>query len=780
MSASEVYERVSPRVAFIVTPAGTGSGVLIEGGYVITNYHVVWPYETVQVVFPDGTEFEDISVLGWNPMADLAVLGPVNVSVQPLKLVDGESIPIGSQLFLIGYPAEVDTSPHPTVTGGILSRIREWEPLGMTYLQTDSAVAGGQSGGALVNSKGQLIGISGFSFTEANFALVASSADIAPIVRKLARGEFTSGLGERKLPELGGSFEFDIELLNPWDSQGFVFEATEGATIEIEIDGKGDGRFSVSNLFGLILEVDDGDAGVERATVELEASGVHFLQVELADFDSSEFRLVSSVRLSPLNDPDDGRTIRVGDTVTGSVDYLGDNDWYSIILNKGDTVEIATDSLNVDTWLLIHSPRSPDNQTVADDDGGGGLFRTNSKIIYRAPHSGKHFIVVEDAVDGQVGGYYASVERAPEDAALTPASPPEPEVAEAEARSFANSVYDCLLKSEEGRREFMSEMEESFIEEGMSREDARAWGESLLEQRKLLVPVLMLAIQEGPPSFDEFLAEWCEQGQPPSRRSELSTVDGLEGALNQYFRGRVLHLNVVSLERAPELRYSTIDSNGAVRYWSLTPSKPGSELVLARLKVENHTVASTKINVDRVAAELHDFTNTRYKPVPIAETVWQDFRGKPEALVRIDQGQCFDGSRILVEAGTTVQWQNEAKGERYIVFEDASISVGPNGRAELAPGATLSYTFNEPGNYPYVCSGIESSEWPAEIQVDSLGVRSDVDPRSFLFLRGSYELQKGYGLDGYMVFEVPTGTEFRHLRWTAGDSITIPLDVQAN
>ena len=85
MSAAEVYSLVSPSIPFIETPTGTGSGVLIEGGYVVTNYHVVWPYEAVWVVFPDGTELQNVPVVGWDSMADLAVLGPVDVSAQPLN-----------------------------------------------------------------------------------------------------------------------------------------------------------------------------------------------------------------------------------------------------------------------------------------------------------------------------------------------------------------------------------------------------------------------------------------------------------------------------------------------------------------------------------------------------------------------------------------------------------------------------------------------------------------------------------------------------------------------
>ena len=203
MTAAEVYSLVSPSIPFIETPTGTGSGVLIEGGYVITNYHVVWPYEVVRVVFPDDKVLQNVPVVGWDSMADLAVLGPVDVPARPSKLGDGEDLAPGSALFLVGYPAEVDEFPEPTITRGILSRFREWERVRMTYLQTDAAIAGGQSGGALVNSLGEVIGISTFSFSEAGFGLATSAADNAPIVERLIQGDLTSELGDPPVASRG-------------------------------------------------------------------------------------------------------------------------------------------------------------------------------------------------------------------------------------------------------------------------------------------------------------------------------------------------------------------------------------------------------------------------------------------------------------------------------------------------------------------------------------------------------------------------------------------------
>ena len=440
---------------FIETGAATGSGVLIEGGYVVTNYHVVWPYESVWVVFPDGSELENVPVVGWDPMADIAVLGPVNVSAQPLSLSDGESTALGSELLLVGYPAEVDHFPQPTITRGILSRIRQWERLGMTFFQSDAAIAGGQSGGALVNNRGELIGISSLTLSEAGFVLAASSADISYITDDLIHGRFTSDLGDRRLPVGRGAFEIDVELSNYWDTRAFVLDATAGTTLEVVLEGIGDGWFHVSDSFGSLLEVNDSYTGVEQGSVELLIDGVHFLQVEMASGDSSDFDLYSSVRLRPLADPDDGETINVGETVAGSFDHFSDWDWFSLSLNEGETVRISTDSFNVDTLLYVDFPKSRSNQIVADDDSGGGLYGTDSELVYRAPVTGEFFIAVTSAVEYDFGGYYLSVDRARQGTA-TVVVPPGPQL--------VDSPFGTMMVFEDPLGYFSIEAPEAWVE----------------------------------------------------------------------------------------------------------------------------------------------------------------------------------------------------------------------------------------------------------------------------------------------------------------------------
>ena len=253
--------------------------------------------------------------------------------------------------------------------------------------------------------------------------------------------------------------------------------------------------------------------------------------------------------------------------------------------------------------------------------------------------------------------------------------------------------------------------------------------------------------------------------------------------LGQYQKGRTLHFSVVSVERTPELRYSTCDAlagsdppvcdpDGQERDWAITPSGDDMELVLVRAKVENHTAVSAILHVDRTGAELRDVANGVYRPISPNESAWRDYRGESEALVRMNLGECFDWPRTLVNAGSSVKWQSEAEGVQYIDFENPAVLGDVQGRAELAPGASLSRTLSETGTHPYVCGSPGGSEQLAEMRVDTPQVTYDYIDRTTTFLFGSFELVRGSSLDGFLIFEAPVGTEFRDVRWRAGDSIT--------
>ena len=417
LSASEIYARVSPSVAFIETAAQRhGSGILVDGGYVVTNYHIVWPHREARVVFPDGAEFST-PVVGWDPFADLAVLGPIDASVSPLRLADGEAMTPGSDVYLVGYPSERNLYPEPSITAGILSRFREWDVYGITMLQTDADIAGGQSGGALVNGFGEVVGISTWSFSRAGFSVATSAADDALIVQSLIEDYETYG-GFEPLPVAeAGDFEYRVDLEHIWDRQAFAFDGEEGLVLSVEIDGPHDGEIVVGGPAGEVASVDETYAGVESAVVELPVDGPTFVAVstEPADTDlraPSSYVLSSSVRLAPFEDPDDGTRLAPGDVIGGVINYHADVDWYPLNLTAGDTILVWTDAIATDTLVYIDSPTGEFDPLALDDDSGPALFghSTNAELVYTAPVTGEYFVVVSDPSGAAGGDYFLGVD----------------------------------------------------------------------------------------------------------------------------------------------------------------------------------------------------------------------------------------------------------------------------------------------------------------------------------------------------------------------------------
>ena len=124
----------------------------------------------------------------------------------------------------------------------------------------------------------------------------------------------------------------------------------------------------------------------------------------------------SNVNLIPYPDPDDGKTVKVGQTFKGSLDAPVDVDFFFLELSEGETVQLTVESPNIDPRIQVGFPDAAEEQVVGDDDSGGGLFGVDAKLIYRAPHSGRYFIQVWDARFQNFGGYILTVEAAAPDA----------------------------------------------------------------------------------------------------------------------------------------------------------------------------------------------------------------------------------------------------------------------------------------------------------------------------------------------------------------------------
>lgn len=141
------------------TPSSLGSGVIINPqGFILTNFHVIEDASAIAVALKDGRTTEQVTVIGTDPETDLAVLHiPLN-NLPFIQIADSANTHVGDVVLAIGNPYGIGQ----TVSQGIISALGR-SGLGLTtyehFIQTDAAINRGNSGGALVNSLGELVGI---------------------------------------------------------------------------------------------------------------------------------------------------------------------------------------------------------------------------------------------------------------------------------------------------------------------------------------------------------------------------------------------------------------------------------------------------------------------------------------------------------------------------------------------------------------------------------------------------------------------------------------------
>ena len=205
LSLQEIYEKNIPSVVSITsqTASGTsaGTGVIVsDAGYLVTNYHVVRRAQSIDVKLTDERELT-ASVVGEDPVSDLAVLYIAADGLTPAQFGDSDTLRVGDSVVAIGDPLGVEL--RGTMTDGIVSAIsRDVQVDGrtMNLIQTNAALNSGNSGGPLINSMGQVIGINTMkigAFADSSgvegLGFAIPSATVQEIVNQLLTQGYVSG-----------------------------------------------------------------------------------------------------------------------------------------------------------------------------------------------------------------------------------------------------------------------------------------------------------------------------------------------------------------------------------------------------------------------------------------------------------------------------------------------------------------------------------------------------------------------------------------------------------
>ena len=201
-----IYKALSPSVVLVVTDKGFGSGSVIAGGYILTNWHVVGDFGQVGVIYkPDGQGSQPskanmiaAQVIRTDHTHDLALLKPISIpaGIRPIDLGDRNDFSVGSDVHAIGHPSGEAWS----YTKGIISQVRDnyvWnvEPqlsFKADVIQTQTPISPGSSGGPLLSDEGKLVGVNSFKDVKAeaiNFAV--SVVDVRSFLASTNNGPAT-------------------------------------------------------------------------------------------------------------------------------------------------------------------------------------------------------------------------------------------------------------------------------------------------------------------------------------------------------------------------------------------------------------------------------------------------------------------------------------------------------------------------------------------------------------------------------------------------------------
>lgn len=182
MTASEVYKAnvdstvgittsiSTNRFGFRTTAAASGSGFIIsKDGYIVTNHHVIEDSNSITVTLYDGRTFE-AKLIGSDESSDVAVLKIEADDLKPVTLGSSKALSVGDDVAAIGNPLGELTFSLTKGVVSALDRTVTTEGSVMTLIQTDAAINSGNSGGALFNMNGEVVGITNAKYSSSGFS----------------------------------------------------------------------------------------------------------------------------------------------------------------------------------------------------------------------------------------------------------------------------------------------------------------------------------------------------------------------------------------------------------------------------------------------------------------------------------------------------------------------------------------------------------------------------------------------------------------------------------
>ena len=384
LSLGELLEVVTPSTVGIIKYYGiNGTGFLVEGNYVVTAAHVVWPLTVVDLKFEDGTEYEDVQVAAFDHFADLAFLGPIDTSAPQLVLGDARAEGEGNTMYSVGH---AQGSKELFATKGEFVRLEDWTDAFISEVITSTEGIGGMSGGPVANGSGEVVGVNLRHSRSEHIG--ASSNTVLDRLEKIVRGEDASPFGSRFPSTDGGEKEHEFRLDGRWDTAVFWGRLSSAS---IEFDAPWDveyGLFSQQGSGNFRNTYRSTRQGISNTCCP---SGPWFVVVNQPFDLTRAVKMSSTAPMVRYHDPDDGKHIGIGHSVAGVFDNARDIDPYTIFLREGDRITVElTLGLSDAIVTIDHADAAPYEVFVAE-----GGWQDTHEFEFRAPRDADYTIAVQ-------------------------------------------------------------------------------------------------------------------------------------------------------------------------------------------------------------------------------------------------------------------------------------------------------------------------------------------------------------------------------------------------
>lgn len=316
---------------------GLGSGVIVTtDGYILTNNHVVEGADELKVALADDREFE-AKVIGTDPKTDVAIVKIEATKLPVVTLADSDKLRVGDVVFAVGNPLGVGQ----TVTMGIVSaknrNVQILEEVGgyEDYIQTDAAINMGNSGGALIDARGRLIGINSAILSPSRGSVgigFAIPVNLASAIMKSLIETGTVSRGYLGVSTEVVTAEIAEQLGLPRETKGVVISdivpdgPAEKAGLkrtDVLLGVNGHAVSSVEEMRLIIAQMAPGSVAKLRVFRDGKEQGI---DVTLDKFAEKPNELIAGVNVKPLG-ADERARLRLDPRVTGLLitDVAGDS-----------------------------------------------------------------------------------------------------------------------------------------------------------------------------------------------------------------------------------------------------------------------------------------------------------------------------------------------------------------------------------------------------------------------------------------------------------------------